>query len=298
MTQLQGDFSIPKQGKESQGFWVEEGHAPELSETLIGSVKMSPKTVGAMTDLTRKTILQSSIDLESWLRADLAKTLALTIDKAIISGSGKGAEPKGLLTLAQEKMKDPKANNINVVMPQGGGKDIGWEDIVSLETMLDDVDAATGSTLAYLTNARVRGHLKTTPKSAANPSFIWPEGTGGDSRLNGYYATTSNLIPKTLGKTKDQSAIIFGAWENVIMGEWGPGLDVQVNPYISSAGSVRIRLLLDVDIIYRMLEHFAVMPLVSTPMMSGNLVGADGLDNTLTDAEEGAKEASKKRGAK
>jgi HK97 family phage major capsid protein len=55
------------------------------------------------------------------------------------------------------------------------------------------------------------------------------------------------------------SAIIFGNFDDLIIGQWG-GLDVLVDPYTgSSAGTVRVRVLQDVDIAVRHAESFAAM---------------------------------------
>ena len=53
------------------------------------------------------------------------------------------------------------------------------------------------------------------------------------NRLNGYAAMASNQIPSDLtkGTGSSLSAIIFGNFSDLIVGSWGPGTELLVNPY-------------------------------------------------------------------
>ena len=72
LTGLQGNVSIPRMTSTSTGYWVGEGSAPsESQQALIDQHDI--KTVAAFVDYSRR--LQSSIDVESAIRDDLAKLL-------------------------------------------------------------------------------------------------------------------------------------------------------------------------------------------------------------------------------
>ena len=249
---LIGDIAIPKQTGGATAYWVNEGVAPAESQQAFGQVVLRPKTVGAYTDITRKLLLQSSLDVESFVREDIMLTIALAIDKAAIAGSGQNNQPLGIL------------NTTGVALVTTGGS-VGYEHVVKLETELASANADVGK-LAYLTNARVRGILKTTfinPNYSAIP--IWMDaGTGdGTGIVNGYKAMVSNQVPNNLGENQNRSAIIFGNWDDLIIGEWG-AIDIQVNPYVlGTSGTVRVRILQDVDIAIRHPESFAVIKDIS-----------------------------------
>jgi HK97 family phage major capsid protein len=71
----------------------------------------------------------------------------------------------------------------------------------------------------------------------------------------------SNQVPSNLvkGTSSDCSAIIFGNWADLIIGQWGT-VDVLVDPYTGgAAGTVRVRVLQDVDIGIRHAESFAAI---------------------------------------
>jgi hypothetical protein len=55
------------------------------------------------------------------------------------------------------------------------------------------------------------------------------------------------------------SALVFGNWNDLIIGQWG-AIDVLVDPYTAGAsGSIKIRLLQDLDIQIRHPQSFAVI---------------------------------------
>ncbi len=250
---LVGDIAIPSQTGGATAYWVTEGNAPTESQQTIGQVAMTPKTVGAFTDMTRKLLLQSSIDVEAFVRMDLSKVLALAIDLAAINGSSSSNQPVGILN----------TSGIGSVVGGTNGLAPAWSHIVALETAVADSNADVGA-LAYLTNAKVRGKLKQTQKVATyGNDFIW-ENTNepGVGMVNGYRAAVSNQVPSTLDKgtsTGVCSAIIFGNFDDIVIGEWG-AVDLLVDPYTGgAAGTVRVRILEDVDVAIRHAASFAAM---------------------------------------
>jgi HK97 family phage major capsid protein len=245
LTGLQGDLSLPKQTGGAQAYWVTEGNAPTASNQTIGQVGLAPKTVGAFTDLSRKFLIQSSVSAEQFVREDLARVLAIAIDKAALNGSGSGAEPQGIL----------QNSNVSTVAIGTNGGAPTFAKIVEMETVVANNNADVGS-LAYATNSKVRGVLKTTEKSATSAGqFVW----GGDNNLNGYRAFASGLIPSNLtkGSGTNLSAMIFGNWSDLILAFWS-ALDILTDPYTgSSSGTVRVVALQDCDIKLRHAESFA-----------------------------------------
>ncbi|MDQ0609538.1 HK97 family phage major capsid protein [Variovorax sp. W1I1] len=244
---LVGNIAIPKQTGSGSAYWVAEGQPPTESAAAIGQVAMTPKTVGAFTDISRKLLLQSSIDVESFVSADLAMVLGLAIQRAAISGGSVANEPLGILAKLAA----------SVIGGANGGAPT-WDSVVDLETAVSVANADVG-TLAYLTNAKVRGKLKKT--------FVDGPGTGervwqkGSEPLNGYRAAVTNAVPSniTKGTGEDLSALIFGNFADLVIGMWG-GLDLMVDPYThSTTGTVRVTALQDVDVGVRNEESFATM---------------------------------------
>lgn len=246
LTGLQGNVAIPRQTGAGTAYWVAESNAPTESQQAFDQVTMSPKTVGAFTDISRKLLAQSSLDVEALVQQDLATVLGLAIQQAAINGTGLSNQPSGLLTLITPSV----AGGTDGAAPT-------WAHIVELETDVSVANADVG-TLAYLTNAKVRGKLKGTSKVANQNGFVWD---GGDTPLNGYRAAVTNGVPSNLtkGSGTNLSAIIFGNFADLLIGMWGT-LDLMVDPYsLSTSGTVRVVALQDVDVAVRHTESFATM---------------------------------------
>jgi|RifCSPhighO2_12_1023870.scaffolds.fasta_scaffold22358_2 HK97 family phage major capsid protein len=245
---LVGNAAIPRKTTGSAAYWVAENGAPTESQQAIDQVALTPRTVGAYTDFSRQLMKQSSIDVEAFVRRDLALSLALGIDLAGINGTGASGQPRGVLN----------TSGIGAVVGGTNGAAPTWANIVGLETEVAIDNADLGS-LAYLVNAKTRGKLKTTEKASNTAKFLWDDGV---TPLNGYKAAVSNQVPGALTKGTANgicSALLFGNWADLVMGLWG-GLDLLVDPYTgSSAGTVRVVAFQSVDFAVRHPESFAAM---------------------------------------
>ena len=255
---LRGDVTVPKKTESSSAYWVTEGESPDQSDMTLGQVALSPNTVAGFTSYSRKLMLQSSPDIETLIRLDLAAALAVEVDRATINGSGVGAEPLGVLN---------SAGVASVAIGTNGGA-LTWDHVLDLEQALAASNADAGS-LAYLATTQVRRKLKGTLKvpSDAGAGFIWAAGSApGEGSVNGYRALATNNVPSDLTKGTGigLSAMIFGNWADVLIGHWG-ALQIIADPYsLSTSGTVRVTAMLDVDIALRRPASFAVVKDVVT----------------------------------
>lgn len=219
---LQGNVSIPRQTSAASAFWVGEGGNPTESQQAFDQISMTPKTIGAFVDYSRKLLLQGSIDVESMIRMDLAKVLSLEIDRVGIYGTGSTNQPLGLTN----------TTGLGSQTITGTGT---FAEYVSMETKVAVANADVAS-MYYILNATSRGALKTTEKSAG--------GTVGnfalmDDTLNGYPVVVSNQLG-----TND---CLFGDFSQMILGLWS-GLDLKVDDITgATAGTVRVIALQDLD---------------------------------------------------
>jgi HK97 family phage major capsid protein/HK97 family phage prohead protease len=230
---LVGNIAIPRQTGAATAYWVGEAAAITESQQAFDQVPMSPKSVGAFTDFSRKLLLQSSVDVENMIRNDLAQVLALEIDRAALYGSGSSNQPTGLKSITGVNTVDLTA----YATPT-------WAEIVGMESQIAADNADVG-TMKYLVNAIGRGNCKTTPKTSGQPIFLMENG-----EMNGYGVEVSNQVAA--------GDIWFGNFADLILGFWS-GLDLLVDPYtMSTSGSVRVVAQQDVDIAARHGESFCL----------------------------------------
>jgi HK97 family phage major capsid protein len=227
MNGLVGNIAIPKQTGAATAYWVAESGAPTESQQTLGQVSMSPKTVGAYTDFSRKLMLQSSIDVENMVRNDLALVLALAIDAAAFYGTGLNNQPTGIKPTTGINTKDFAADTPT------------FAEIVGMESEVAADNADVGN-MAYVMNAAMRGALKSATKFGTGTSdTIWEPG----NTVNGYRTEVSNQIAN--------GDVFFGNFADLMIGFWS-GLDLMVDPYSNStSGTVRVVALQDVDVAVR-----------------------------------------------
>ena len=229
---LSGDVKIPKKTAVSTAAWIaSEGGAATESEMTVGNVSLSPKTLGAFTDVTRQLLIQSSLDVENLIRDDLTKAMAIAIDKAGLEGTGSTGQPTGLLNAG-----------INTVTSFAAAAPT-FAEAISLETAVADDNALLGN-LSYILPPSMAGALKSTAKDAGSGSFVFEGG-----QINGYNAIVS--------KQATEGNMYFGNFSDLLIGMFG-GLDIVVDPYTASTtGTVRVVALQSVDATVRNAESFA-----------------------------------------
>ena len=221
LTGLSGNVSIPRMTSTSTAYFVGESGAPTESQQAFDQVNMTPKTIGAFVDYSRRLLLQSSIDVETMIRDDIAKVIATKLDNAAIYGSGSSNEPLGI--------KDTTGVGTQTITTLGT-----FAEYIGMET---DVAAANAdvANMYYLINASARGALKSTEKtSTSTANFVFE-----NNEINGYPAIVSNQLAN--------NDVLFGDFSQFVIGMWS-GLDLTVDPYANAtSGSVRIIALQDVD---------------------------------------------------
>jgi HK97 family phage major capsid protein/HK97 family phage prohead protease len=227
MNGLVGNVAIPRQTGAATAYWVAESGAPTESDQTIGQVTMTPRTVGAFTDFSRRLILQSSIDVENMVRRDLAAVIALAIDTAALYGTAASNQPRGLKNQVGINLRDFAAVNPT------------FAELVGMETEVATDNADIGA-MRYLLNPAQRGNLKTSPKfGSGTEATIWEPG----NTVNGYATEVSNQV--TAGD------VFFGNFADLMIGFWS-GLDLTVDPYAgATSGTVRVIALQDTDIAVR-----------------------------------------------
>jgi len=229
---LQGNIAIPRQTGGATAYWVAESGAVTESQAAFDQVQLSPKTVGAYSDLSRKLLLQSSMDIESFIRNELSMRLALAIDDKAINGDGSNNTPTGILSttgigsVAFETERNPT-----------------FGEMVDIETQVSQDNALIGS-LAYMTTAAMAGSLKQKAKDTGSGQFILAGG-----QANGYNVAVTNQCAA--------HTAIFGNWADLVIAMWG-GLDINVDTSTgSTSGTVRVVALQDVDVAVRHAQSFA-----------------------------------------
>ena len=240
MAGLVGNVAIPRQTSGAAAYWLAESGAPTESQPAFDQLSLSPKTVGAYVDISRRLLKQSSLDIEQFVRGDLAQSLATAIDAAALSGSGASNQPTGLL------------NTSGLTATTGA---VSWSTLVALETSAATANASDANA-GYLINPAQLGTLKTTLKSAGLAGYLLEGAAIPDTpfrgTIGGLRVAVSNQM--TAGKIAFTSD-----WSELAVASWGV-LDINIDTAtFSNSGGVRIVALQDVDIAIRHPAAFSVL---------------------------------------
>lgn len=241
---LTGPVSFPSQTGGVSVSWVAENSGTDVtaSNATLSSVALSPKTLQGTTAFSRQLMAQSSLDVEAFIRADLAAAHALAWDLAVLHGTGSNNQPTGIYA----------ASNVNAVA-MGGVPTFGKLIDMITEVMKDN---ALAGNLAFATTPGMAGKLAQTVVAASTDTrMIW-DGKLDAGTLAGYGAVASNQVSATLGGGSEHG-LIFGNWSDVLIGNWGGGLELVVDPYsLKKQGMIEVTSFQLCDIALRHPESF------------------------------------------
>lgn len=222
---LNGSVTVPRQSAAATAVWLanEASTATESAQTFV-QMALSPKTVAAYTEISRQLLLQSSPGAEGIVTDDLAMQVALAADLAVLEGSGASGQPTGIANTA----------GIGAVT----GTSLAYAGILEFQTDVatSNVRPARGG---YVTTPAVAGLLMARSRFANTDTPLWA-GNIWDGQVSGFPAMSSNQ--------PTAATMVFGDWQEVVIGEWGV-LEVEVNPYANfQAGIMGVRAMYSMDV--------------------------------------------------
>ena len=198
--------------------WDAEGDAGSVSKSTISRLTMTPHRIIVAGAITKDLLRQTSLDIEGIIREKLVNAHAQLLDTSAITGTGSSDQPTGIMN----------TGSVGSVAVGTNGGAITWANVVKLETTVNAANGNRGK-LAYLTNAKVVGAMKTIERTSTNGRYLIED----NGMVNGYPCEWTNNVPSNLTKGTSSgvcSAMIFGNWEDLWIGQWG-GIDMVVDPY-------------------------------------------------------------------
>ena len=248
LTDLIGNVDIPRRTGSTIAAWVAENSPIPVSDQAFDKVSLRPRHVGALTELSRNMLQQTSPDLELLTQADMALTLAEAVDTAAMFGTG-GIQPTGIVNTA----------GISISLPGTPGAtepdSPAWESVVSMPAAIQTANAPTDS-LAFVGNPMTAAALMRAPRSTTLAlGFVMENPTV----LAGYKWVQTNIVPRD--GTARTAPVIFGDWSELLIGVWSE-LDILVNPYADSVyakGNVQVRAMATMDVSVRHPASFTTL---------------------------------------
>ena len=208
------------------------------SSTTYSSIKLEPKTVGALTAFSRQLALQANPSIEQLLRDDIAAVVGAAVDKALLHGTAVAKQPVGIL-------------NVSGIQTASLAT-LSWAAIVG---MLEKLGLENVTPNAVLTHAKAGTKLQTTLKdSVAGGEYLMQGG-----RVAGLPAYVTNQLDAKSG-TPDKGRVLIGDFTQLVIGEWA-ATEVLANPYAAGyyeKGDVQLRIMHTMDAVVRHPKAFVL----------------------------------------
>jgi HK97 family phage major capsid protein len=250
---LRDNVAFPKQTGKATGSWVAENPGSDVADSnlTLGQVPSSPHTYQSSSSYSRQLLAQAVIDVDTLVRQDLASDMALSLDFAAIAGPTGGSSPVGI-------MNTTGVQSFVVAADSGNGGAMAYIDVLKMIEDLEDVNADQLGDPGWLTTPGIKADLKNTTRLANLIALpVW----GDDDTVGGYKARSSNQVPKTgtRGSTSNNHAVILGVWPTLVIGMWGSGFELVVDPYrLKKQGIIELTTFAMADVVLKYPPAFVV----------------------------------------
>lgn len=229
MPGMVGNIAYPKMTGGAVGYWVAENGSITGSTPTLGQVPGTPHTCGALVDLSRLMLNQSTPSSEMFTRNEIIERLARTIQVAVFAGTGADGQPSAITT----------ATGIaNPSVTQGTPT---YAEILGFPGTIMNNNSA-GQSMKWAMTGEVWAKCAATATNGnGSPLALDPV----TRRMAGYqYVEPCSDLPA--------NSLWFGDWSTVMIPIWGNGVDLIVDTStLSSSGGLRLVGLQDVDICVR-----------------------------------------------
>lgn len=243
LTGLVGDVLIPKQTATATGGWIDESSAAPSGQLTLGQIKLTPRTLGAYTDVSRQLLMQSTPSADMLTMDDLVNSLARSLQTGALHGTGANNQPTGLFTALANGYQGYAAITEATVSSDGAPT------YAEVESLIGGVEEANVDGL-------IRGLMR--PKAFRYFKTLGRVGTTGavpaGSESNGKKYVADLEVSTTTSLTTKYAT--FGRWDSMVLAMWG-ALDLTLDPYsLSTKGNLRVVALQSADVGFRYLPAF------------------------------------------
>lgn len=239
---LVGEIDIPRQTTASTAYWIDEATDVTESTPVYDTVSLSPTTVAAQNNYSRRMLISGNPSVERLFRNDLAKTIAGAIDNQALNGTGSSNLPTGVLN----------TGSVNTVSFGGAPT---WAKVVEMIAEVAIDNALMGS-LAFMANAHTAKELRSTLVTGTYGDRMIME---NPNQLAGYPFVGSNYLDGDPDSSPaEDGTMIFANWSDLLLGYW-TGVDIVVNPYetnVYKKGAVLVAAFQDLDVTVRHAASF------------------------------------------
>lgn len=250
MPGLVGNVAFPRQTAATTANWVAEapGSDMALSSLSLDQVTLSPRTLQASTTVSRQLLAQNTPAADQIVFDDIIAQHAVAIDTAVLYGTGSGNQPTGVGVASGTNL---------IAMGTNGGQATLAKVNEGLREI--EIDNALTDNVSFVTTPGIKYSMKGIVRFASTDSItLWDR----DNTVEGVPAYATNNMPSTLTKGTSSGnchAAIVGDFSQVMVGEWGSGAEIIVDPFtLARRNLIQITSIQFADVQVRIPSAFAV----------------------------------------
>ena len=212
--------------------WVDPDTQDDPNETQITTTQrdLNLHTASVYAQITRQSNIQSQPAIESILATDALIQFGIAVQDAILYGTGTAEQPRGIANTTG-------VGSFATLAKTGTGATTiakpTHDNIIDLDTVLLNAHS-TRQSMRWVMSPTVAGNLRKERTDPGSGIFVM----GKDAMLEGYPVT------KYTGAPNNQ--IIIGDFSQIIVGNFGPGVEMKRDE-ITSPGT-KIRMYLDMGV--------------------------------------------------
>ncbi|MFT3792000.1 MAG: phage major capsid protein [Rudaea sp.] len=221
-----GTLYFPRVANGAQVDVITEWQSPNSGDPSFDKCQILPFTIAASFDVSRQLSNTSAFrdNLIHTLSGDLQKRIFSELDRLIIAG------PDGVFHNAD-------------ISTYAAGANGAAPSLANLTDIEDQLGAAySGTALTWFINSAMRRSVRKTA-TGAGLSPLW----NGKNQLLGYETEVTEHVPGTFSKGTgtNLSGAVLGDFSQIVIGLWGPGFELKINPTINYGAFTRITAFLD-----------------------------------------------------
>lgn len=205
MTGLVGNVAIPAYSGTSVGWEGEVAPAKDGAGTFA-EIKLTPKRLTAVYDVSKQFLIQDSVSAEAMLRADIVKAISNELEATILGdAAGSATKPAGMFNGASAAT-------------------LTYDGTVDMEEELEE--ANVNGELSYIVSPKAKAALRKAKKG--ENGFVMEDG-----EVNGIKVLCTSAA----------KGVVLGNFSEYVIAQWG-AIDLTVDPY-SQAANGKVRLVIN-----------------------------------------------------
>lgn len=250
-------LTMPKGGTRGQAYWVGQGRTIPISDEKFENIKLTPKKVARRVVIPNDMLANMSSWAESYVRDEVAFSVAEAIDLAglygagTVTGSNTGDEPLGLFNTT---------GVTKTALGTGNGAAPTVDDLIRQRTYIKQANVNLTPAFGHVMSPTIAGYYEAISDTTGQPNTRVVR-RDGMTFIDGDPAHETTLVESdvTLGTSTDTGHIFIGEWSKMLMG-MGINMEMLVDPYsLSSQFSTVIIVAATADFAVEHTEAFRIL---------------------------------------